>query len=261
MRSHAFLVSSIVGQREVMVDTYEGFAERYDWMKQENPVRQEFFRQVFARHNVVMVLDCACGTGQDLIMLHSMGFQAYGSDLSDAMLSQARRNLAQAQADIPIQKVDFRDLTSHWEIQFDAVVCLTNSINEPLKDAETLRALRSMKSVLRPGGILVFDQGQSDVSMRNPPRFAPILNNRDSTRFFVIDYSGDIQTVHIFDFIHAQQANDFQHVTVRIRIRLQDSWNHILGVAGFAEVQFFGDWDLTPYDKQSSHKLIAVAKK
>jgi SAM-dependent methyltransferase len=261
MRSHAFLVSSIVGQREVMVDTYEGFAERYDWMKQENPVRQEFFRQLFARHNVARVLDCACGTGRDLIMLHWMGFQASGSDLSDAMLTEARKNLAQAQADIPIQKVDYRDLPSHWDTEFDAVVCLTNSINEPLKDNETLHALRSMKSVLRPDGILVFDQGQSDASMRNPPRFAPVLNNRDFTRFFVIEYSGDIQTVHIFDFIHTQEASDFQHVTVRIRIRLRDSWNEILGEAGFAEVEFFGDWDSTPYDREVSRILIAVAKK
>jgi SAM-dependent methyltransferase len=243
------------------VDAYEGFAERYDWMKQENPVRQEFFRQLFARHNVARVLDCACGTGRDLIMLHWMGFQASGSDLSDAMLTEARKNLAQAQADIPIQKVDYRDLPSHWDTEFDAVVCLTNSINEPLKDTETLRALRSMKSVLRPGGILVFDQGQSDASMRNPPRFAPILNNRDFTRFFAIDYSGDIQTVHIFDFIHTQEACDFHHVTIRIRIRLRDSWNQILGEAGFAEVEFFGDWDSTPYDRESSRRLIAVAKR
>lgn len=58
----------VVGQREVMVDTYEGFAERYDWMKQENPVRQEFFRQLFARHKVARVLDCTCGGILDLVL-------------------------------------------------------------------------------------------------------------------------------------------------------------------------------------------------
>jgi ubiquinone/menaquinone biosynthesis C-methylase UbiE len=44
-------------------DTYEGFAARYDWMKAPNPAREHFFRQLFAKHGVSKVLDCACGTG------------------------------------------------------------------------------------------------------------------------------------------------------------------------------------------------------
>ena len=241
-------------------DTYEGFAQRYDWIKEDNPAREQFFRQLFVKHRVSKVLDCACGTGRDLIMFHGMGAAVFGSDLSNAMLTQARKNTAEAQVEIPIQKANYCELPEHYDTEFDAVVCLSNSINEALEDAETLRALRSMKSVLRTGGILVFDQGQTDASMRNPPRFVPIVNNRDFTRFFVIDYAGDIQTVHILDFIHTQETCDFQQVTVRLRIRLQDSWNHILREAGFAEVEFFGDWDSMPYDREPSRRLIAVAK-
>jgi hypothetical protein len=146
-------------------------------------------------------------------------------------------------------------------VEFDAVVCLTNSINEPLEDAQTLRALRSMRSVLRRGGILAFDQGQTDASMRNPPRFVPIVNDRDLTRFFVIDYAGDVQTVHIFDFIHTEEKLDLKHASVRIRIRLVDSWRQVLRAAGFSSFEFFGDWNRTPYSKETSRRLIAVAEK
>jgi ubiquinone/menaquinone biosynthesis C-methylase UbiE len=65
-------------------DAYEGFAEWYDWMKEKNPAREQFFRKLFVKHNVSKVLDCACGTGQDLIMFHMMGFLVFGSDLSDS---------------------------------------------------------------------------------------------------------------------------------------------------------------------------------
>jgi ubiquinone/menaquinone biosynthesis C-methylase UbiE len=240
-------------------DPYEGFAERYDWIKEEDPLRREFFEQLFAEHHVAKVLDCACGTGRDLLMFHSLSVKVYGSDVSDSMLAQARRNVGRA--DVPLRKVDYRRLEENYDVEFDAVVCLTNSINEPLEDAETLRALRSMKSVLRRGGILVFDQGQTDASMRRPPRFVPVVNNRDLTRFFVIDYAGDVQTVHIFDFIHTEQESDFQHASVRIRIRLLDSWSQILQVAGFSSFVFFGDWSRTPYSKETSRRLICVAKK
>lgn len=255
----AVCLASDVGQESMKQDPYEGFAERYDWMEQENPTRQEFFRSLFSKHGVKRVLDCACGTGRDLLMFRSMGLEVFGSDLSDSMLALARRNTEEA--GVLIRKVDYCALPENYDIEFDAVVCLTNSINEPLDDADTMRALRSMKAVLRTGGIFVFDQGQTDASMRNPPAFAPILNNRDFTRFFTMKYAGDIQTVNIFDFIHTEGTSDFQHSSVRIRIRLLDSWLQILRRAGFEEIEFLGDWDSTAYDRNSSRRLIAVAKK
>lgn len=257
--SLTFPWTRVLVNEKMTTDTYEGFAERYDWMKQEDPRRQEFFRKLFITHNARKVLDCACGTGRDLLMFHSMGLKVFGSDLSDSMLAQARRNIGDA--DIPLGKVDYRELPENYDVKFDAVVCLSNSINEPLEDAETLRALRGMKVVLRSGGVLVFDQGQTDASMQDPPRFAPVLNNRDFTRFFTMEYSGDVQTVTIFDFIHTEDTFDFKHCSVRIRIRLVDSWRRILHKAGFNAVEFLGDWEATPYDKESSRRLIGVAKK
>ena len=106
-------------------------------------------------------------------------------------------------------------------MQFDAVVCLTNSINEVLTDDETLQALHSMKSVLRDGGILVFDQGQTDATMKNPPKFDAVVNTRDWTRFFVLEYLGNTMTVNVFDFIHTETSSDFRHSKVHVRIRLR----------------------------------------
>ena len=242
-------------------DRYEDLAERYDWMKKEDPVRREFFRKLFQKHQVKRVLDCACGTGRDLLMFHALGLEVHGSDLSTSMLAQARRNVTAAGAEVTIKKADYRALPEHYTAQFDAVVCLSNSINELLDDADTLRALRSMRSVLRRGGILVFDQGQTDASMYDPPRFSLVINNRDVTRFFTMEYSGNVMTVNIFDFIHTEDESDFWSSSVRVRVRLLDSWKEVLRDTGFVNAEFFGGWDSVAYDKESSHRLIAVAEK
>jgi glycine/sarcosine N-methyltransferase len=239
------------------VDPYAGFAERYDWMNQENPDRRAFFRQVFDAHGVTRVLDCACGTGRDLMIFHEMGLTVAGADLSEAMLAQAR--VATAGTGIPLQQADFRELPEHYDTPFDAVVCLTNSINEVLEDEETLAALVSMRAVLRPGGILVFDQGQTDASMREPPRFAPVLNTRDFTRLFTMAYEGEIMHIDVFDFVHTDEVSDFAYSQVRLRVRLVDSWLGMLREAGFGEVQVYGDWHGTAYEKESSRRLIVVA--
>lgn len=242
-------------------DAYEGFAERYDWMVREDPVRRRFFQQLFADHGVKKALDCACGTGHDLIMLNSIGYEVFASDLSESMLAQARKNLAAAGIDVPLVRADFRRLPDCFEVKFDAVVCLTNAINEVLTDEDTLEALHSMKSVLRDKGILVFDQGQTDATMKNPTKFDAVVNNRDWTRFFVLEYSGNVATVNIFDFIHTEATSDFKHSKVQVRIRLKDSWARILKDAGFSRVRFFESWDRAPYNKLTSQRLIAVATK
>lgn len=244
-----------------MTDTYWDFADRYDWMKRQDPTREAFFRELFARYKVESVLDCACGTGWDLVLFHSLGCEVQGSDLSAAMLAQARARLSELGLQIPLHMADFCCLPEHFEARFDAVVCLSNSINEPLQDADTLKALRSMKAVLRDGGILVFDQGQTDATLKDPPRFAPIVNERDFSRLFVMDYTPEVMTVHAFDFIHTAEEQDFRHNTFHIRIRLKDDWERMLAEAGFTTVKLFGDWEATPYDKEQSKRLIAVAQK
>ena len=127
-------------------DPYKDFAERYDWMKLKNLDRDEFFRSLFKKHGVKNVLDCACGTGHELILFNSFGCAVQGSDLSDSMLEKAQKNLSEANLKIPLKKIDFRYLDEHYESQFDAVVCLTSAIAEPLTDTDTRK-----KPLLDPG--------------------------------------------------------------------------------------------------------------
>lgn len=242
-------------------DPYAEFASRYDWMKFKSPDREEFFRSLFEKHNVKAVLDCACGTGHELILFHSFGIDVQGSDISEAMLEQARKNLSGANIEIPLKKIDFRYLDNHFKSQFDAVVCLTSAITEPLTDADALKALSSIRAVLKDGGILVFDQGQTDAKMKNPSKFDLILNERDYSRLFVMDYLDTEMEAHVFDFIHTENKKDFHHNLFRMRIRLQDEWQQMLNQVGFKKIEFFGDWKFSPYDKNTSMRLIAVAEK
>jgi SAM-dependent methyltransferase len=177
------------------------------------------------------------------------------------MLAQARKNLSETNLEIPLLKADFRYLDQHVTAKFDAVTCLSNAINEPLQDEETLQALQSMRAVLRDGGLLILDQGQTDATMKNPPKFVPIVNDRDRSRLFVITYSEDQMHVQVFDFIHTEQERDFHYNTFRIRIRLKDDWERMLKQAGFTIIEYFGDWNATPYDKEQSKRLIIVAHK
>ena len=79
-----------------MKDLYEQFAYDYD---EFSPIEEylgdekAFFNRIFTEHGVGNVLDCACGTGQHLLMLAQSGFNVWGSDYSKYMLELAQKNL------------------------------------------------------------------------------------------------------------------------------------------------------------------------
>lgn len=242
------------------VDKYSNIAEYYDYMLRENPVRNEFFRKIFSKHCVRQILDCACGTGSDLIMFNSLGFHVTGSDISESMLKVAQQKITKNAANVSLKKADFHYLSSSFEGKFDAVVCLSNAVNE--KEVDVIKALKSMKSVLNRDGIIILDQGQTDLTMKNPPAFFPEVNDKELSRLYTMNYNKDIMVVSVFDFIHKEDEGlyDFKHSEFNIRIRLYSDWVDILSQAGL-EADFYGSWSFEPYEKEKSKRLILVARK
>ncbi|OGG46491.1 MAG: hypothetical protein A3F84_21430 [Candidatus Handelsmanbacteria bacterium RIFCSPLOWO2_12_FULL_64_10] len=82
-----------------MQDPYSEFALRYDLFSdpfgQANPTEASFLGRLFDQKGVRRVLDCACGTGQHLHLMHELGRECVGSDISEAMLKQATATLWQ----------------------------------------------------------------------------------------------------------------------------------------------------------------------
>ncbi|MBN1399916.1 MAG: class I SAM-dependent methyltransferase [Anaerolineae bacterium] len=244
-------------------DPFRELAQRYDWMQAEDPARISFFRDLFNRHGVHTVLDCACGTGHDLLMVHRLGRKAWGSDISEAMLEQARRNLegAGVAEEVLLRRCDFRELPAQYAQRFDAVLCLSTALPQVTDETEIVRALRSMLAVLAPGGITVLTQGMTDRQYHERSRFDLIVNTADISRVMVIDYAETEWQVHILDLTHSQAEQRFDIASFRYRLLLRDDYARLLEQAGYEEVIFHGGWDGSPYDKASSRRLIIVARK
>ena len=120
-------------------DEYAGWAARYQRFYKEDPDIVEFFRELIGRYSIRKFLDCACGPGDELLMLHSLGCDVTGSDISPAMLQLAKENVDEAGIDIPLHEVDFRQLPGHFSDAFDAVICWSGSIFQIADDGEVLR--------------------------------------------------------------------------------------------------------------------------
>ncbi|PWA16566.1 hypothetical protein CCH79_00004326 [Gambusia affinis] len=135
------------------------------------------------QHGVRKVLDVACGTGVDSIMLVEEGFQMVSVDASDKMLKYALKARWERRKEAAFDQWVIEEanwLTLPDDIHrpaggYDAVICLGNSFAHlpDFKDSDALPyvvgdqseqrlALRNIASMVRPGGILIIDHRNYD---------------------------------------------------------------------------------------------------
>lgn len=245
-----------------MKDLYEKLANDYD---EFGPIdqylgdEQTFFKNLFAENKVKDVLDCACGTGQHILMLSRLGYHLSGSDYSESMLEAARKNLTARNLTFPLYQCDFRYLERVFDRQFDAVICLTNSLPHLHKDEDLITALKSMRNRLKDNGLLVLTSGTTHYTL-TLPSIEVVVNRPDFSRIFVKKHSKNYQTINIVDLFHTDQRNDSHQYQIVYRILLDEDYRKLLSLSGFSEIRIFGDYQMNPYNRES-RRLIVVARK
>ncbi|MEQ8200684.1 MAG: class I SAM-dependent methyltransferase [Syntrophomonadaceae bacterium] len=213
------------------------------------------------KYKVKSALDCACGTGPHLRLLARMDIEVYGSDLSEAMLKVCRPHLARASIHAITRQADYRCLEQAWNRHFDAILCMNQSIAHMHTREDLLTAFRSMHTCLNDHGILIMTQGTTHHNLKEGPRFDLVTNKRDFSRIFVRDLEDGFQTYHYLDVYHSARRDEMVTRTVRLKIILDDEYRQLLGEAGFSRVHIYGGFDMAPYDRERSRRLIVVAEK
>ncbi|XP_068627916.1 glycine N-methyltransferase [Battus philenor] len=137
---------------------------------------KDFLTGLLRKHNCVRVLDAACGTGIDSMMLVDEGFKVVSVDASDKMLKHALKARWEKRKDKRydewvIEEASWetlpRDIQSFLPgAKFDAVICLGNSFAHLLDEYEDQRTqrmcLENFARVLKPGGLLFIDHRNYD---------------------------------------------------------------------------------------------------
>ncbi|HEY9567671.1 MAG TPA: class I SAM-dependent methyltransferase [Thalassobaculum sp.] len=123
-----------------------------------------FFERLLRRHDCREVADIAAGTGFHAIRLADAGFAVTASDGAETMIQQTERNADEMGVALAgTQVADWRELDKAFGAnRFDALVCLGNAFTHLFEEDGRQQALEAMRTVLRPGGMLVLDHRNYD---------------------------------------------------------------------------------------------------
>lgn len=197
------------------------------------------------------ILDVACGRGRHSLYLCKKGHVVTGIDLSPVNIASA--------SEVACNNLTFavHDMREPFATQaFDYAFNFFTSFGYFNSDADNPQAVLAMATAVVPGGKVVIDFLNTDKVI------AGLTPN-------------ETHTIDGIDFhIHREYADGFirKHITFRdqgqdyrfteqVKALRLDDFRRYFEAAGLALTELFGSYQLTPYDVNTSDRLIVIGQR
>ena len=234
-----------------VTDFYDSLSPEYrdnmgwDWestMRKEGASLNTFLENQVGRPGPYALLDCSCGIGTQAIGLALQGHNVHATDLSTVSIDCARQEANNLGVEMTFGVADFCKLSETVSDTFDVVLSCDNSIAHCLKDEDLAAALSSMKSRLKPGGLLLISLRDYDALVVDQPRFnnQHVDDRPDGRRvvFQLWDWSDDGRQYRNTQFLIKQTDSGYEvkPFETELRALLRDEIMAAAEAAGYADV-------------------------
>jgi len=227
---------------------YDSIAELYDSWSRSVTEDVSFYVEEAKRAGGTVV-ELAVGTGRIAVPTAAEGIRVIGIDSSAGMLEVCRRRaeLAGVAELIDLRVGDMAEPPVDERVPL--VTCPFRSYLHLLTDEERLRALRSARELLVPGGRLVFDV------------FAPAADDIEATHGRWLEREHGIFERADWDTrertLTLSVRGDDSATTFTLAWLSPDEWRALLEQAGFQVLGCFGWFDRRPYSGGEDSVWIA----
>lgn len=259
----------VAKQGKSPIDGYAQIAELYDLEHDSYDDDHDFFLN-FIEAVGDPVLELGCGTGRLLTAIAEAGYRVTGTDLSPAMLDRARARIAEAGLR---DLVDLRRgaMTAADEAPggpFGVAVIALNGLLHIADPGDQRAVLASVRRSLDPRGLLLIDVlNPTPETLRGLDHSVVhegVWFTNDGTRIDkfatrrVSAASQLIATELWYDLTEAGGAVRRVATSLPMRYLHRAELELMLELAGFAEWQVYGSYDLEPFGDQSERLIVAA---
>lgn len=242
------------------MEFYHSIADYYELIFPTNPMQTQFVCSQVAPAS--RILDVACGTGALARALARTGFEVTGYDLDTVMVRKAVE-LAQAEGlDIPYTVWDMRQLPELAR-QFDALLCVGNSLVHLTDDDDMDRALSGFGRQLRTGGKLIIQIINYDRILDQRVHSLPTIT--DEPHGLVFERFYDQRDDGLIDFrtsliVSVGAGREVFRNTIHLKPLRRQALTEAMSRAGFMVDEIFGGFDSHPWEPGSYATVVVGVK-
>ena len=197
------------------------------------------------------ILDLACGKGRHSLYLNQKGYDVTGIDLSEQSIQYASQY---ANERLRFAVHDMREV--YKTEAFDFVLNLFTSFGYFDSETENVVALCAAAASLKHGGKLVMDFMNTDQTIANLT-----AHEEKEVQGIKFRISRGVENGFIIKKIcFTDQGQDYRFEE-RVRALREEDFLDYFKMAQLRLVEVFGDYQLNPYDRDKSERMIFVVKK
>jgi glycine/sarcosine N-methyltransferase len=256
---------------------YDEFSSLYDrfvnWQNRlayEMPFIEQQLKTLNKEYENIDVLDAACGTGMHVVELSQRGYKAYGADSSKPMILKAIENAVNFDVHAEFKTIGFGELKQAFKRNgdspnFDAILCLGNSIPHITDPQELENALADMRASLNQEGFLLIQNRNFDAVVFTHQRWMEPQSYRGKDgewiflRFYDFKPNGKIN-FNILTLHRSENPGWEQNVqSIELYPWQSTTLLESLKQAGFKHFTCFGDMEGNPFQPENSGNLIIRA--
>lgn len=197
------------------------------------------------------ILDLACGTGRHARYLHSLGAEVTGLDLSTYSIEIASKFQASG---LSFHVQDMRE--PFGQECYDFVLNLFTSFGYFELDNDNAKVIGNMAQSLKMGGKVIIDYLNPYYMLTHLEPFE--FKGRDGITF---DIKKEINRGHIIKTIAVNDKGSQHRYQEKVRLLFPEDFEAYFQENDLKVVQVFGGYDLKPFEKFSSQRMIFVGDK
>jgi SAM-dependent methyltransferase len=251
------------------IDPYAHIAELYDLEHLPYDEDVEFYGS-FVEATGDPVLELACGSGRLMVPIAKAGYRVTGLDRSASMLARAESVLKKEGLSdkVILYQASMEDAESAPGGPFGLVIVALNSLMHLTTQIEQRKCLRSILGALDPRGQLLidllnptpetlrgFDHSHGHDGVWNRPDGVRV-DKFSSRRVFPACQR--IENELWYDLTAPDGSVKRVATSYKMRYLHRAELELMLELAGFAEWQIYGSYDLDPYTDHSERLIVAA---
>ena len=193
------------------------------------------------------ILDLACGKGRHSIYLNRIGYEVTGLDLSEESILYAK------QFENDRLHFDIHDMSRPYSYQFDAVLNLFTSFGYFDDESDNLNTIKAIKSDLKASGMAVIDfMNVRHVISNLVPADTKTI---DGITFNMSRY---LDNDHIIKDISFEDKGTSFNYQERVKAFSLSDFKMMFKEAEVELLHIFGDYNLNPFNENTSERLIMI---
>jgi cyclopropane fatty-acyl-phospholipid synthase-like methyltransferase len=193
------------------------------------------------------ILDLPCGKGRHALFLFEQGFQTTGADLSVNSIQHAKQFEKEGLS------FNIHDMRNPLNGSYDAIFNLFTSFGYFNQETTNIKVLKNFKKALEPGGHIVVDFLNLDKVVRE---LIPEQHLTKKKIDFVIRKR--VSENFIIKEIEVHHNHKVHHYIEKVQALDLNKMKHFAKAAGLEIQEVFGDYELNPFDKMNSERLILI---